>query len=176
VIRVYAWDFGDGSTGSGKQISHTFNALVTTSYTVTLAVIDDDGETGSMTAIVTAFVSQDVPSDGPTASFTASAPVKIYASPSLPSTPSLFEVTFDPSASTAAPGGHHLDTYLWGFGDGESATSTTDDPVKHTYASGAPSHTYVVTLTVIDEQGLVDSTVRNVTVTNSIGSGESPSR
>jgi len=50
--------------------------------------------------------------------------------------------------------------------DGETLSTTTNATVKHTYSSGAPSHTYVVTLTVIDEQGLTDSAVRNVTVTN----------
>ena len=165
TITVHAWDFGDGSTGSGKQISHTYSPLVTTSYTVTLAVTNDHGETGSTTAVVTAFVTQDVPSDGPTASFTASAPIRIYTSPALPSTPSLFEVTFDPDASRAAAG-HELKFFVWTFGDGESATLTTDATVKHQYRSGAPTHTFVVTLTVLDENGLRNSAVRNVTVSN----------
>jgi len=165
TITVYAWDFGDASTGSGKQISHTYSPLVTTGYTVTLAVTNDHGETGSTTAVVTAFVTQDVPSDGPTASFTASAPIRIYTSPALPSTPSLFEVTFDPATSQAAAG-HELKFFVWTFGDGESATLETKTSVKHTYSSGAPTHTFVVTLTVLDENGLRNSAVRNVTVSN----------
>jgi len=38
---TYAWDFGDGSTGSGRNTSHKY--LATGSYTVTLTVTDADG-------------------------------------------------------------------------------------------------------------------------------------
>ena len=165
TIDVYAWDFGDDATGSGITISHTFTATATTNFTVTLTVTDNSGSTASTSLVITAMVPVVVPTDGPTASFTVSTPVTIYASPNLPSTPSLFEVEFDPVLSTAAPG-HNLKTYIWSFGDGASLTMTTAAVVKHTYSSGTPSHTYVVTLTVIDEQGLTGSTVRNVTVTN----------
>jgi len=165
TIAVYAWDFGDGATGSGKTISHTFTAAATTNFTVTLTVTDNSGSTATTSLVITAMVPVVVATDGPTASFTASTPVTIYASPYLPSTPSLFEVEFDPALSTAAPG-HSLKIFVWDFGDGGSLTMTTAATVKHTYSSGAPSHTYVVTLTVIDEQGLTDSAVRNVTVTN----------
>ncbi len=163
TIASYGWDFGDDTTGSGKTISYTFTALVTTNYTVQLTVTDNHGGTATTSLIVTVMVPTSVPEDGPTASFTATDPNKVYASHDLPAEPSLFEVTFDPVASTAAPG-HSIKSYAWSFGDGESATLTTPDPVKHTYASPAPSRTYVVTLTVIDDQGLADSAVRNVTV------------
>jgi PKD repeat protein len=165
TIAVYAWDFGDDATGSGVTISHTFTAAATTNFTVTLTVTDNSGSTAITSLVITAMVPVVVPTDGPTASFTASTPVTIYASPSLPSTPSLFEVEFDPALSTAAPG-HSLKIFLWDFGDGETLSTTTNAKVRHLYSSGAPSHTYVVTLTVIDEQGLTDSAVRNVTVTN----------
>jgi PKD repeat protein len=165
TIALYAWDFGDGTTGSGETISHTFTAAATTNYTVTLTVTDDDGTSNTTSSVISVMVPDVVATDGPTASFTASDPVTIYASPSLPSIPSLFEVEFDPALSTAAPG-HSLKTYIWNFGDGDSLTMATDATVKHTYSSGAASHTYVVTLTVIDDQGLTDSTVRNVTLVN----------
>ena len=163
TIASYGWDFGDDTTGSGKTISHTFTALTTTNYTVTLTVTDNHGGTATTTLVVTVMVPTSVPDDGPTASFTASAPDKVYDSTDLPAVPSLFEVTFDPVASVAAPG-HSIQSYVWSFGDGESATLTTDDPVTHTYASASPSRTYVVTLTVIDDQGLADSIAKNVTV------------
>lgn len=43
-IAGYAWNFGDGSTGSGQNVSRTYAAGGT--YTVTLTVTDNDGATG----------------------------------------------------------------------------------------------------------------------------------
>lgn len=164
-VRVYGWDFGDGTTASGVQITHTFTALANTNFAVTLTVWDDDGASASTTGIVSVFVPENVPFEGPTAHFTATDPVRVYESPSLPGVPSLFEVTFDPAASVAAPG-HAIEQYVWTFGDGESVTLSHNGAVTHTYSSGTPTRTYVVSLTVIDDQGLRDSTVRNVTVRN----------
>ena len=46
-IVNYAWNFGEGSTGIGSTVSHTYTAAG--SYTVTLTVTDDDGATDSAT-------------------------------------------------------------------------------------------------------------------------------
>jgi len=165
-IELYGWDFGDGSTGSGKVLTHMFTAVATSNVTVTLTVTDNDGGTGSTTAVITVIVPEVVATDGPTASFTVSDPVSVYHSENPSSSPSLFEVTFDPSASTAAAGGHYIEFYLWNFGDGETLSMTTDAKFKHTYELRAQAHTFVVTLTVIDEQGLRHSAVGNVTLTN----------
>jgi len=166
-IELYGWDFGDGKTGSGMIMSHTFTAVATSNITVTLTVTDDDGATGTTTAVITVIVPEVVATDGPTASFTVTDPVLlIYHSDNPSSSPSLFEVEFDPSASTAAAGGHYIEFYLWNFGDGETLSMTTDAKVKHPYELRAQTHTFVVTLTVIDEQGLTHSAVGNVTLTN----------
>ena len=46
-IESYAWDFGDGVTDSGAQVSHEY--ATAGSYTVTLTVTDVEGATGSTT-------------------------------------------------------------------------------------------------------------------------------
>ena len=162
-IGLYSWDFGDNSTGAGEVLSHTFTAVATTNFTVQLTVTDNQGATATTTTVITVLVPEVVATDGPTASFTVADPVLIYDSPNPSTTPTLYEVTFNPSASTAAAG-HRLDILVWDFGDGEGLTMTTEANVTHVYELRAQSHTFVVTLTVIDEQALSHSAVRNVTL------------
>ena len=50
TIVSYAWDFGDGSTGSGVTINHTYNAAGT--YLATLTVTDNDGRSAQDSATI----------------------------------------------------------------------------------------------------------------------------
>ncbi|MEO7274127.1 MAG: PKD domain-containing protein [Vicinamibacterales bacterium] len=50
TIRSYAWDFGDGTFGSGMIASHAYG--LPRSYVVTLTVTDDSGKKGTSSATV----------------------------------------------------------------------------------------------------------------------------
>jgi chitodextrinase len=50
TIVKYVWDFGDGTSGSGAQASHTYGRAGT--YVVTLVVTDDVGKTATVTGQV----------------------------------------------------------------------------------------------------------------------------
>ncbi len=51
TITSYAWDFGDGTTGTGVAPGHTYAANGT--FAVKLTVTDDDGATGTVTQSIT---------------------------------------------------------------------------------------------------------------------------
>ncbi|MFD0685144.1 LamG-like jellyroll fold domain-containing protein [Actinomadura fibrosa] len=52
TVAAYAWDFGDGQTGTGAKPSHTY--ATAGDYTVKLTVTDDRGVTNTVTRTVTA--------------------------------------------------------------------------------------------------------------------------
>jgi PKD repeat protein/subtilisin-like proprotein convertase family protein len=66
-IVTYAWNFGDGGTGSGAIVQHTYASGGT--YTVSLTVTDADGASSSATATAT------ITDVAPTAAFNAPASV-----------------------------------------------------------------------------------------------------
>jgi len=165
IITLYSWDFGDDSTGTGETASHSYTVLSTTNYAATLTVTDDKGRTASASVVVTVTVPTAIPDDPPRADLLVSAVNQMFASPSLPNPPSLFEVQFDPSGSAAAAG-HSIEYYVWRFGDGETATTETGQIVTHVYTVVSQTRTVIVTLTVIDDQGYRDMAVANVTMAN----------
>ena len=139
TIASYAWDFGDGSFGTGATASHTYAAGG--SYTVKLTVTDNKGATGTQSQPVT--VTAPVPNKAPTAAFDA--------------TTAGLTVSVDGGTSTDTDG--TIASYAWTFGDGQSGTGTA---TSHTYGAAG---TYPIKLTVTDNQGATGTITKSVTVT-----------
>ncbi len=131
---TYDWDFGDGTTGTGSIINHTY--LQNGIYTVTLTVTDADGSTDTDTLVVS------VADTIPTANFTFT-PVN----PDESLTPN---VQFDGTLST---GYDQTLNYTWNFGDGTTGTGSTIDHAYQTTAVNSANETFTVTLTVTDSDG-----------------------
>ena len=141
-IEDYAWDFGDGTTGSGATAPHTYAAVGT--YTIVLTVTDKYGETDTATKTISVIPAE----TGPTASFTAS--------PTSGSSP--LTVAFDASASTYPDG--TIQSYSWEFGDGSYGYGVS---VWHTYSTST-GKSYVVKLTVRATDGETASATKTITV------------
>ena len=143
-IISYAWDFKDGSTGTGETINHTFSS--TGSYNVMLTVIDNDGATDSVTKTIT--VTDPITTNqSPTASFTAN--------PTSGTAP--LAVSFNASNSSDSDG--TIISYVWDFKDGSTGSGQT---INHTFSSIG---SYSVKLTVTDDKGATGSTTKTITVT-----------
>ncbi|PIP67490.1 MAG: hypothetical protein COW92_06195 [Candidatus Omnitrophica bacterium CG22_combo_CG10-13_8_21_14_all_43_16] len=125
----YAWDFGDGTSGSGNLAKHNYSKGGL--YKVTL-VVDDGRKTGCSSVVESNYI-------------------KVNTPPAANTGPNLVccvndDVEFDGSKSSDADGDKL--TYKWDFGDGEIAEGVK---VRHAYKKLG---TYKVTLTVIDDSGV----------------------
>ena len=129
-VGSFQWNFGDGGTGSGQTVTHTFTRIGT--FPVTLTITDSVGRTNFVTQSITIGQGQ-----LPIAAFTVS-----------PQPPAVIGQTlnFNGSGSTAAPG-HFLADFAWDFGDGKTSggVSTT-----HAYTQ---TGTFIASLIVTDDAG-----------------------
>jgi len=148
ILTGFSWTFGDGQTGSGQSLSHSY-ALAGT-YNVTLTVTNDRGLTSQAIKPVTVGAGS-----GPTAAFVYS-PTPVAAN---------VETFFDASASTPAPG-HTIASYTWNWGDGDPVSTRTTPRESHDYGAAG---TYTVVLTVTDEAGQKGTTSQAVVVTAPAG-------
>lgn len=147
VIVDFDWDYGDGTDGTGRSVSHTYTTAGT--FTVILRVTDNDGETGTTQRDV--YVEAGEP-PGPAASFTVS--------PASGASP--LSVRFDASASTYD---QTPLTFTWEFGDGATGFGQT---TSHLYVSST-GRSYTATLTVRAPDGRVGTATRAVTVSGAGG-------
>lgn len=134
-IASYAWDFGDGSLGTGPKATHAYASAGT--FTVKLTVTDDKGETDTKMAV--ANVNMGTPQNQPPSAF-AGGPYLGGVGMPIPLDGSLSK---DPDGTIAS--------YDWAFGDG-----TTGSGAKVMHAYTGPG-SYTVTLTVKDNEGATAS-------------------
>jgi len=164
TVTTYRWDFGDGATSNGAEVRHTYTPATTKEFTATLFVWNSGGVVDTEQVRIIVIVPGDLASgDDPIAEFAMSDPLVVYDSPTPASTPTLYEVSFDPRGSSA-DAGHSLDYYAWDFGDGTTRVETSDLEVVHVYELSPPSRTFVVRLFVYDDQGLEGSALVNLTL------------
>jgi PKD repeat protein len=145
-ISTYNWSFGDNTSASVQNPSHTYTSPGV--YTVTLTVTDDLGVSSS-----------------------ASTTITIDAVPSVTFTPSANPVTAGSTVAFNAGGSSDsygtITSYNWNFGDGTTATGAAP---SHAYASPG---TYTVSLTVTNDAGQSATQTGTITV-NSAASPTPP--
>ncbi len=142
TIASYAWDFGDGTTGAGAKVAHSYRTAGT--YQVQLVVTDDAGATDRAVATVT--VTAPPPNEAPTADFSIAGSGRAG--------------TFDASASADSDG--TVASYAWDFGDGSTGSGVR---TTHDYTRDG---TFTVTLAVTDDDGATTTATRDITVTASM--------
>ena len=136
-VVAWLWNFGDGTTSTAQNPSHTFPA--SGSYTVRLTVTDNGGITGTKAVTVTTGAA-------PTADYTYSISQNV--------------VTFTDASSA---GGGTINARTWNFSASGSPTSSASaGPVAVTYPDSAGS--YSVSLSVTNTLGLSDSETKTIQV------------
>ncbi len=142
AVVSYLWDFKDGSpTSNLANPTHTFTVAGT--YNVELTVEDAEGLSDTTTVTITA----NTPTNEPPVAIASADPVSGTA-------PLLVNFTGDSSTDDVG-----VVSYLWDFKDG-SATVADANPT-HTFTLAG---TYLVELTVEDDEGLTDMTTVTIVV------------
>lgn len=153
----YTWNFGDGSSGSGGTVSHTF-------YNAGTYAVSVDARDATLGANLTLTASTTIVAyGGGSTNGTGGLLVSIAVSPATGPAP--LAVSF----SGSVQGGTAPYVYDWEFGDGSGATGAS---VAHTYTSAG---VYDASLTVASANGLSAYTAVLITATgpgvNSTASG-----
>jgi PKD repeat protein len=129
TLTAYRWNFGDGATAAGANVTHAYTTAGV--FSAQLTVTDEAGQSNTVTTPVTvANVAL------PTASFTFS-----------PAQPAVKETVFFNGAASSAAAGHRITAYNWTFGDGGSGTGAQ---TTHAFQTGG---SFNVTLVVTDDTG-----------------------
>ena len=131
----YTWYFGDGSTSTEKNTTHTYS--IGGIYTIKLVAKINNGCADSITQNI----------------FVLSKPIAAFSSNANSNPCSNVHIVNFNNTSTGS-----ITNYLWSFGDG--TTSNSINPQK-LYASAG---TYVVTLTVSNSLGCTSTSTQTITI------------
>ncbi|NLP58476.1 PKD domain-containing protein, partial [Lutibacter sp. B1] len=132
ITPIYLWDFGDGTTSTDENPTHSYN--VEGDYAVTLTVTDSGTAACEDTITANIYV-------------TTFTPVFIISDTSPICAGSSLDFTHQLALPENASSNFSAASYAWDFGDGN--TSTDENPT-HTYDTPG---LYTATLTVIEEHG-----------------------
>lgn len=132
AITSYHWEFGDGTQATGALVVHRYEQADT--FLAKLTVTDDHGGQSISEQMVTVLPGSQ-PVSNPVAGFNA-----------YPQDPVVLQAVWFSGLPSSVSNGN-INRYLWDFGDGTSATGAI---TFHRYWQPG---TYMVTLTVWDEQG-----------------------
>ena len=147
---TYLWNFNDGVTNTAPVISHKFPDIPG-NWIVGLTVTDAHGASSFTELHIRIFDFPQLPSASITSSLTTIGTGNT--------------VTFDASGSTppTAPGtptGDQIVKYVWSFGDGTQAVTTTTPTITHRFSRAGA---FTVTVEAIDSVGAPGS--KSVTIT-----------
>ncbi len=132
-LEAFRWDFGDGTTADGAVVEHRFPEPGRQLVTLTVEGPSEAADCGMITAQHAITINAAPIADAGGDRSVAIDEVLVYDA----------SKSFDPDGAIV--------DYRWDFGDGNTATGLL---VRHQYAEGG---SYSLTLTVMDDSGLVNS-------------------
>ncbi len=135
--EIYLWDFGDGITGNGQNIEHSFAEHGT--YLVTLTVTNCNGCEDSFSMLVCTY-------ELSTADFDIS--IGDYS-------------CISPAQVTLTNLSQNAHSFFWDFGNGQS--SIEEQPPVITYNATGD---YTITLIVVSEDNCLDTLQKTITIYN----------
>ncbi len=156
-IVSYHWEFGDGKTGTGETVQHTY--IQGDYYVVTLTVTDESGEVAQTNLGMNVQPGQSVCGDDSPSCGSDFQPLAIITSKYFSCTSNGEvgdSITLDGAASRPAVGS--MVSYHWDYGDGSTGTGAS---VSHVYAK---AWTYIITLTVVDEGGGIGTAIGSISI------------
>jgi len=155
AIVSYAWDFGDGSTGSGAIATHSYSAFG--SYSATLTVTDNNVPAKTATKSIAVVVSQ---GNQP--------PIANHGGPYLVDLgmPLALNGTGSSDPNTAC--GDLIATYSWNINNGAIVLNGAQPTLSAAQISGLGAGTFPVSLTVTDSFGTTGSASTTLSIYNNV--------